>query len=40
MNLIKCPDCGLIVAPDKMKMHKDGECFTKVISDIWERSKK
>jgi hypothetical protein len=39
--MIKCPDCGLIIAPDKMKMHKDsGECTVKQYSDIFRRDQK
>lgn len=38
-EMIRCPDCGLAVWTSKMKMHKSGECFVKIVSDLYEAGK-
>jgi hypothetical protein len=36
-ELIQCPACGLAVWTSKMKMHKEGECFVKVVDSLRKR---
>jgi len=33
-KMIKCPDCGLICAQSKIKLHKSGECFVKIVDTL------